>query len=152
MMTIQQKMYETTVKAVGGRSGYVESAAPVFSQKISTPREMGGAGGEGTNPEQLFAAGYSACFDSALNMVARQSRIKIEGSEVTATVSFGKVEDGGFGIGVKLDVLVKGVDHDTAVTLVNGAHAACPYSRATRGNIAVEINVLEEEHSFGGGY
>lgn len=151
MMTIQQKMYETTVKAVGGRAGYVESSSPVFNHNISTPREMGGAGGEGTNPEQLFAAGYAACFDSALNMVARQMRIKVEGSETTATVSFGKVEDGGFGIGVKLDVLVKGVDHETAVSLVNGAHAACPYSRATRGNIVVEINVLEES-SFGGGY
>ncbi|KAA9006377.1 organic hydroperoxide resistance protein [Paenibacillus spiritus] len=142
MMTIQQKMYETTVKAVGGRDGYVESASPVFSHKISTPREMGGAGGEGTNPEQLFAAGYAACFDSALNMVARMSRTKIEGSEVTATVSFGKVEDGGFGIGVKLAVLVSGVDRETAEKLVEGAHAACPYSRATRGNIAVEIEVL----------
>ncbi|WP_379126496.1 organic hydroperoxide resistance protein [Paenibacillus sp. sgz500958] len=142
MMTIQQKMYETTVKAVGGRSGYVESSSPELRLEISTPREMGGAGGEGTNPEQLFAAGYSACFDSALNMVARIGKVKIEGSEVTATVSFGKVEDGGFGIAVKLDVLVKGVDRETAEKLVEGAHAACPYSRATRGNIAVELNVL----------
>jgi osmotically inducible protein OsmC len=142
MMTIQQKMYETTVKAVGGRSGYVESANPQLRMDISTPREMGGSGGEGTNPEQLFAAGYSACFDSALNMVARMGKVKIEGSEVTATVSFGKVEDGGFGIAVKLDVLVKGVDHETAASLVEGAHAACPYSRATRGNIDVEINIL----------
>ncbi|MFC3746277.1 MULTISPECIES: organic hydroperoxide resistance protein [Bacillales] len=142
MMTIQQKMYETTVKAVGGRNGYIESETPKLNLNISTPRELGGAGGEGTNPEQLFAAGYSACFDSALNMVARLGKVKIEGSEVTATVSLGKVEDGGFGIAVKLDVLVKGVDHDTAVSLVEAAHGACPYSRATRGNIAVELNVL----------
>ncbi|WP_058303091.1 organic hydroperoxide resistance protein [Gorillibacterium timonense] len=142
MMTIQQKMYETSVKAVGGRDGYVESASPAFHQKISTPREMGGAGGEGTNPEQLFAAGYAACFDSALNMVARMRRIKLEGTEITNTVSFGKVEDGGFGIAAKLDILVKGVDHETAVSLVEGAHEACPYSRATRGNIVVELNVL----------
>ncbi|AWB44280.1 Ohr subfamily peroxiredoxin [Paenibacillus sp. CAA11] len=142
MMTIQQKMYKTTVKAVGGRNGYVESSSPSLHLNISTPREMGGAGGEGTNPEQLFAAGYSACFDSALNMVARMQQIKHEGTEVTATVSFGKVEDGGFGIGVKMDVLVKGVDHDTAFKLVEGAHQACPYSQATRGNIQVELNVL----------
>lgn len=142
MMTIGQKMYETTVKAVGGRQGYIESESPKLNLTISTPREMGGGGGEGTNPEQLFAAGYSACFDGALNMVARLRKIKIEGSEVTGTVSFGKVEDGGFGIAVKLDVLVKGVDHDTAVSLVEGAHEACPYSRATRGNIVVELNVL----------
>ncbi|WP_339287159.1 organic hydroperoxide resistance protein [Paenibacillus sp. FSL E2-0201] len=142
MMTIQQKMYETTVKAVGGRNGYIESESPKLNLTISTPREMGGAGGEGTNPEQLFASGYSACFDSALNMVARLGKVKIEGSEVTATVSFGKVEDGGFGIAVKLDVLVKGVDRETATSLVEAAHGACPYSRATRGNIAVELNVL----------
>jgi len=142
MMVIQQKMYETSVKAVGGRNGYVESTSPVFHQKISTPKEMGGAGGEGTNPEQLFAAGYAACFDSALNMVARMRKIKLEGTEITNTVSFGKVEDGGFGIAAKLDILVKGVDHETAVSLVEGAHEACPYSRATRGNIVVELNVL----------
>lgn len=142
MMTIQQKMYETTVKAVGGRNGAIESESPKLNLTISTPREMGGAGGEGTNPEQLFAAGYSACFDSALNMVARMGKVKIEGSEVTATVSFGKVEDGGFGIAVKLDVLVKGVDRETAAKLVEAAHGACPYSRATRGNIEVELNVL----------
>jgi Ohr subfamily peroxiredoxin len=142
MMTIQQKMYETTVKAVGGRNGTIESESPKLNLTISTPREMGGAGGEGTNPEQLFAAGYSACFDSALNMVARMGKVKIEGSEVTATVSFGIVEDGGFGIAVKRDVLVKGVDRETAAKLVEAAHGACPYSRATRGNIEVELNVL----------
>lgn len=142
MMNIQQKMYETTVKAVGGRNGYIESSSPELRLDISTPKEMGGAGGAGTNPEQLFAAGYSACFDSALNMVARMQRVKLDGSEVTATVSFGKVEDGGFGIAVKMDVLVKGVDHETAVQLVDAAHGQCPYSRATRGNIQMELNVL----------
>ncbi|WDM23832.1 Ohr family peroxiredoxin [Paenibacillus polymyxa] len=115
MMTIQQKMYETTVKAVGGRNGYIESSFPELRLDIDTPKEMGGAGGAGTNPEQLFAAGYSACFDSALNMVARMQRVKHEGTEVTATVHFGKVED---------------------------AHEQCPYSRATRGNIEVKLNVL----------
>lgn len=142
MMTIKQKMYETTVKAVGGRNGYVESSVPELRLDVRTPKEMGGAGGEGTNPEQLFAAGYAACFDSALNMVARMQKIKLEGSEVTATVHFGKVEDGGFGIAVTLDVLAKGVDKATAEKLVEAAHQACPYSRATRGNIDVELNVL----------
>ncbi|MCM3205128.1 MULTISPECIES: organic hydroperoxide resistance protein [Paenibacillus] len=142
MMTIQQKMYETTVKAVGGRNGYVESSSPELRLDVRTPKEMGGAGGEGTNPEQLFAAGYAACFDSALNMVARMQKIKLEGTEVTATVHFGKVEDGGFGIAATLDVLAKGVDKATAEKLVEAAHQACPYSRATRGNIDVELNVL----------
>lgn len=142
MMTIQQKMYETTVKAVGGRNGYVESSSPELRLNVRTPKEMGGAGGEGTNPEQLFAAGYAACFDSALNMVARMQKIKLEGTEVTATVHFGKVEDGGFGIAATLDVLAKGVDKATAEKLVEAAHQACPYSRATRGNIDVELNVL----------
>ncbi|MDQ0169915.1 organic hydroperoxide resistance protein [Paenibacillus tundrae] len=142
MMTIQQKMYETTVKAVGGRNGYVESSSPELRLDVRTPKEMGGAGGEGTNPEQLFAAGYAACFDSALNMVARMQKIKLEGTEVTATVHFGKVEDGGFGIAATLDVLAKGVDKETAAKLVEAAHQVCPYSRATRGNIVVELNVL----------
>ncbi|GAB1155532.1 organic hydroperoxide resistance protein [Paenibacillus illinoisensis] len=142
MMTIQQKMYETTVKAVGGRNGYVESSSPELRLDVRTPKEMGGAGGEGTNPEQLFAAGYAACFDSALNMVARMQKIKLEGTEVTATVHFGKVEDGGFGIAATLNVLAKGVDKATAEKLVEAAHQACPYSRATRGNIDVELNVL----------
>ncbi|MCG7382576.1 organic hydroperoxide resistance protein [Paenibacillus sp. ACRRY] len=142
MMTIQQKMYETTVKAVGGRNGYVESSSPELRLDVRTPKEMGGAGGEGTNPEQLFAAGYAACFDSALNMVARMQKIKLEGTEVTATVHFGKMEDGGFGIAATLDVLAKGVDKATAEKLVEAAHQACPYSRATRGNIDVELNVL----------
>ncbi|MBE7679283.1 organic hydroperoxide resistance protein [Paenibacillus sp. P13VS] len=142
MITIQQKMYETTVKAVGGRNGYVESSSPELRLDVRTPKEMGGAGGEGTNPEQLFAAGYAACFDSALNMVARMQKIKLEGTEVTATVHFGKVEDGGFGIAATLDVLAKGVDKATAEKLVEAAHQACPYSRATRGNIDVELNVL----------
>jgi lipoyl-dependent peroxiredoxin len=142
MATIQKKMYETTVKAVGGRSGYIESSSPELRLNIDMPKEMGGAGGAGTNPEQLFAAGYGACFDGALNLVARQQRTKLEGTEVTATVSFGTVEDGGFGIGVHMEVLVKGVDHETAVKLVEAAHQVCPYSRATRGNIDVTFNVL----------
>ncbi|CAJ1315589.1 organic hydroperoxide resistance protein [Paenibacillus sp. PK4536] len=142
MLTIQQKMYETTVKAVGGRAGYVESSSPELRLDIATPKEMGGAGGAGTNPEQLFAAGYSACFDSALNMVARMQKIKHEGTEVNATVSFGKAEDGGFALAVKMDVLVKGVERDVAMKLVEEAHNVCPYSRATRGNIAVELNVI----------
>ena len=142
MLNIQQKMYETSVTAIGGRQGYVESSSPDLRLDIATPKEMGGAGGAGTNPEQLFAAGYSACFDSALNMVARMQKVKHEGTEVTGTVSFGKAEDGGFALAVRLDVLVKGIDRDTASKLAEEAHNVCPYSRATRGNIAVEINVL----------
>lgn len=142
MLNIQQKMYETSVTAIGGRNGYIESSSPELRLDISTPKEMGGAGGAGTNPEQLFAAGYSACFDSALNMVARMQKVKHEGTEVTATVSFGKAEDGGFALAVRMDVLVKGLDRETAEQLVKAAHEVCPYSRATSGNIAVELNVL----------
>ncbi|WP_209847391.1 organic hydroperoxide resistance protein [Paenibacillus sediminis] len=137
-----QPIYTTKVKAVGGRAGYIESADGQFKQNISMPKELGGAGGAGTNPEQLFAAGFAACFDSALNMVARMQKIKLEGTEVTASVTIGKAEDGGFGLAAALDVLVKGVDHDTAKALVEAAHGACPYSRATRGNIDVVLNVL----------
>lgn len=142
VMTIQQNMYKTTVKVVGGREGYAESSSPALRLDIRTPKELGGAGADGTNPEQLFAAGYGACFDSALHLVARTQRIKHEGTEIHTTVSLGKVEDGGFGIAVNMDVLVKGVDRETASRLVQEAHRVCPYSRATAGNIAVEFNIL----------
>ena len=106
---------------------------------LAMPKSLGGNGAEGaTNPEQLFAAGYAACFDSALNLVARQEKKKIE-SKVTAEVSIGKDTDGGFKLGVALVVGVSGVELDEAKQLVEKAHGVCPYSKATSGNIEVEL-------------
>ena len=105
------------------------------------PKALGGAGGEATNPEQLFAAGYAACFDSALQLVIRTKRVKVESTEVTAHVSIGKDTDGGFGLSAVLDVHVAGVSHSEAQELVEAAHGVCPYSKATRGNIEVTLNV-----------
>ena len=141
-MSIEKVLYRAQATSQGGREGTSKSSDGALDVTLSTPKELGGGGGAGTNPEQLFAAGYSACFDSALNMVARMQKVKHEGTQVTGTVSFGKAEDGGFALAVRLDVLVKGIDRDTASKLAEEAHNVCPYSRATRGNIAVEINVL----------
>ena len=109
---------------------------------LRMPKELGGQGGEATNPEQLFAAGYAACFDSALNMVARMKRIKIKDTSVEAHVSIGKEEDGAFGLSAKLQVTIPGVDQATAEELVEAAHQTCPYSRATRGNMEVELEAI----------
>ncbi|ASJ56432.1 Ohr subfamily peroxiredoxin [Brevibacillus formosus] len=138
-----QPIYTTSVTASGGRNGVVKSSDGVLDLEIRTPKEMGGPGGAYTNPEQLFAAGYSACFDGALNLVARTKRIKLESTTVTANVSFGKDAEGGFQLHTVLEVQVNGVDQDTAKELVEEAHQVCPYSRATRnGNMQVELRVI----------
>lgn len=107
------------------------------------PKEMGGPGGDASNPEQLFAAGYAACFDSALALVARQKRVKTGETQVTAHVSIGKDEEGGFALSARLEVQIPGVEEETAQELVEAAHQVCPYSKATRGNIDVTLNVLD---------
>ncbi|ALC82349.1 MULTISPECIES: organic hydroperoxide resistance protein [Bacillus] len=132
----------TAVKAIGGREGRVESADGNIKMDIAmpgTPRAQKIP--EATNPEQLFAAGYSACFDGALQHVARAERVKFE-SEVTANVSLLKVDDG-FQIAVKLQVKGTGVDKGTLEELVHKAHDFCPYSKATRGNIDVTLEIVE---------
>lgn len=107
------------------------------------PKELGGPGGAGTNPEQLFAAGYSACYESALQNIARKEKVKLTETEVTADVMIGKDEsDGGFKLAVKLNVKLPGVERSQAEDLASKAHDFCPYSKATRGNIDVELNVL----------
>lgn len=138
-----QKLYTATATATGGRDGHVESSDGVLKLDVRMPKELAGPGGSFTNPEQLFAAGYAACFDSALNLVARTKRVKVQATTVTAHVSIGKETDGGFGLGAALDVKVEGVDHETAKELVEAAHQVCPYSKATRGNIAVELRVVQ---------
>ncbi|MDG4762539.1 organic hydroperoxide resistance protein [Solwaraspora sp. WMMD406] len=136
-------VYTARVTATGGRGGRVRSADGVLDIALVRPPGLGGSGvdGDGTNPEQLFAAGYSACFHSALTVVARAARIGVAESSVTADVTIGKHPDGGYGLAVTLDVRLPGAPPDVAQRLVRQAHALCPYSRATRGNIVVTIVV-----------
>lgn len=135
-----EALYTAKATATGGRAGKVTSSDGVLDVGLAMPKSLGGSGAEGaTNPEQLFAAGYAACFDSALNLVARQEKKKIE-SKVSAEVSLGKDTDGGFKLGVVLAVAVSGVELDEAKQLVEKAHGVCPYSKATSGNIDVELN------------
>ncbi|WP_335870231.1 organic hydroperoxide resistance protein [Bacillus sp. 2205SS5-2] len=131
-------LYTASATTSGGRQGKVTSSDGRIDLSLTMPKGLGGAGGEGTNPEQLFAAGYSACFDSALNLVARQARKKIE-SDVTAEVSIGKDTDGGFGLSVNMIVNINGVSQEEAEELVKTAHTVCPYSKATKGNMNVTL-------------
>jgi osmotically inducible protein OsmC len=137
-----EKLYTATVKAAGGRDGKVVSSDNILNLDVRMPKELGGGGGAATNPEQLFAAGYAACFESALNLVCRTKRIKVEATEVTAHVTIGKESDGGFGLEVKLDIAIRGVEAAVAKELIEAAHQVCPYSKATRGNIKVELNLV----------
>ncbi|MDO7907287.1 organic hydroperoxide resistance protein [Paenibacillus sp. JX-17] len=138
-----EALYTATVTVKGGRDGSISSSDGVLEHKLSTPKELGGAGGQATNPEQLFAAGYGACYESALANVARKEKVKLENVEVTSNVSIGKdPSDGGFRLAVRLDVSIPGVDRAQAEDLARKAHDFCPYSKATRGNIEVELNVI----------
>lgn len=134
-----EALYTAKATADGGRLGKVKSSDGTLDLTLSMPKSLGGQEKENTtNPEQLFAAGYAACFDSALNLVARQSRKRIE-SKVTAEISIGKDLDGGFKLAVALFVAVKGISLEEAEELVALAHTVCPYSKATKGNIEVAL-------------
>ena len=132
-------LYQTQASATGGRNGHVVSADGVLDLKLAIPREMGGPGGALSNPEQLFAASYAACFDSALSVVAGQSKLKLAGTRVDGTVGIGPNDAGGYGLAVKLEVTIPDVPREQAQTLLEQAHAVCPYSNALRGNVAVEL-------------
>lgn len=137
-------LYTTQATSTGGREGASRTADGVLSVTLSTPKEIGGAGGPGTNPEQLFAAGYSACFLGALKFVAGKAKVRIpDDASVTAKVGFGPRDDGqGFGIEVALAIQVPGVDRATLQPLVDQAHVVCPYSHATKGNIPVTLTIV----------
>lgn len=137
-------LYSTEALATGaGRDGHVEVAESDLAFDLAVPVAMGGSG-KGANPEQLFAAGYSACFHSALQMVARQKKVSIEGSSVGARVSINPTDEGGFSLAVDLEVVIPELDHDTAQQLAEAAHQVCPYSNATRGNIPVNVSVSDD--------
>jgi Ohr subfamily peroxiredoxin len=131
-------LYTAQAVAVGGREGHVRSEDGLLDVDLEPPVEMGGPGGA-TNPEELFAAGYAACFQSALQVVARRKKVSVDGSTVSAKVTIGTIGAGGFGLAVVLDVHVPDLDDATVDELIHAAHEVCPYSNATRGNIEVTL-------------
>jgi len=143
-MAIDQALYTASATATGGRQGTAQSSDGALQVNLSTPRELGGAGGAGTNPEQLFAAGYAACFIGAMKAVAARTKLALPADpSITAQVGIGPMtgKAGAFGISVALQVSVAGMDKTALEALVAQAHEVCPYSNATRGNIDVTLTV-----------
>jgi osmotically inducible protein OsmC len=133
-------VYTATATSTGGRQGRVTSSDGLIDESLTSPKEMGGPG-TGTNPEQLFAAGYSACFCGALALVAKKAGVDASGAEVTANIGFGPEGDS-FAITADLEVRIPGVDLAQAQELAEAAHQVCPYSKATRGNVPVTVKAL----------
>jgi len=143
MASPEKILYTAHATATGGREGRAASSDKALDVKLSTPRELGGAGGDGTNPEQLFAAGYSACFIGAMKAVAAQGKQKLPGEvSIEGSVGIGQIP-GGFGIAVELRISVPGMPREELQALVEKAHQVCPYSNATRGNIDVNLVVVD---------
>lgn len=138
-------LYKTSATTTGGRAGHVKSEDGLLDFDLSLPKSLGGKGEEKTNPEQFFAAGYSACYGSALQNVAEKHKVDLGDFSVTAVVKLGKTEEGDLQLSVILDSFIPGVDVETGEKLVNEAHEVCPYSRATRDNIDVTLNLLLDE-------
>jgi Ohr subfamily peroxiredoxin len=136
-------LYKTTAKATGGRDGTAATLDGAFNVKLATPKELGGGGGTGNNPEQLFAAGYAACFIGAMKAVAAGGGPKVPAdASVTSTVGIGPRSEGGFGLDIDLAVSLPGLERADAEALVAKAHQVCPYSNATRGNVDVRLTVV----------
>ncbi|TPI59220.1 organic hydroperoxide resistance protein [Mesorhizobium sp. B3-1-3] len=132
-------LYSTQAHVTGGRNGHGETSDGLLKVDLAMPNELGGKGGA-TNPEQLFAVGYAACFESAVRFVARQQKLPLEDASVTSTVSLYPNDQGGFRLGVSLAAEIKGLDQAGAEALVSEAHKICPYSNAIRGNIDVALS------------
>lgn len=137
-------LYSIGATAKGGRNGHVKSENGILDLEVRMPKGLGGANDNFANPEMLFAAGYSACFDSALNLVIKQAKITTGETTVTANVSIGQLENGGFGLAAELHANVPGVSLEEAQALVEKAHQVCPYSNATRGNMEVVLTVSND--------
>jgi len=141
-MAVEKVLYVAHATATGGRDGRAVSSDNVLDVKLTTPKELGGGGGAGTNPEQLFAAGYSACFLGALKLVASREKVKLpDDTRIDGSVGIGPIPQG-FGIEVELKISVPGVERSVAEALVSKAHEVCPYSNATRGNVDVTLTVV----------
>ena len=137
-------LYTAQAKANEGRDGHVESSDGFLKFDLTKPKGLGGSEKPGTtNPEQLFACGYAACFAGAVKFVAQQKKVELNGVEVNSKVDIGLLEAGGLGLGVELAVRLPGIARAQAEELVEAAHQVCPYSRATRGNIEVKLSVLD---------
>lgn len=134
-------LYTATVTVSGGRDGKAHAAEPPLDLALATPKALGGPGGAATNPEQLFAAGYAACFESALRLVARMQKRPLDEAAITAHVTLGKTDDGRYQLGVELHGRLPGRTAEEARALLEAAHQVCPYSNATRGNIDVKLVV-----------
>ncbi|MEH6565233.1 MAG: organic hydroperoxide resistance protein [Halopseudomonas sp.] len=138
-MSIENVVYRAYAEATGGRDGRAISSDGVLDVELTTPRELGGAGGKGSNPEQLFAAGYSACFIGAMKFVAGRDKLPMpEDASIEGVVGIGQIPNG-FGIEVELRISLPGMDDAQAQQLIDSAHQVCPYSNATRGNIDVTL-------------
>jgi len=136
-------LYHTSARATGGRDGHSATLDGAVDVKLTTPKELGGAGGSGVNPEQLFATGYAACFLGAMKFVASQGGPKVPAdATVTSTVGIGPRSEGGFGLEIALEVALPGVERSAAEALVAKAHQVCPYSNATRNNVDVKLTVV----------
>jgi osmotically inducible protein OsmC len=141
-MTVDVK-YRAHAVATGGRDGTAQTTDGSLKVKLTIPKELGGPGGEGTNPEQLFAAGYAACFIGAMKAVSAAQKVRVPPDvKITSEVGLGPRSEGGFGITVALDIDLPGVDRADAERLVQAAHQVCPYSNATRGNVDVKLKVV----------
>jgi Ohr subfamily peroxiredoxin len=141
MIPLKKALYTARASVTGGRDGHVRSSDGLLELDLRVPEAMGGAGG-GTNPEELFAAGYAACFQSALGVVGRRQKVDTSGSTVTASVTIGTIDSGGYGLAVAIDVSLPGTEAAVASELVKAAHQVCPYSNATRDNIEVTLSVV----------
>ena len=141
-MKLEKALYQAQATSTGGRDGTSKSSDGILDVKLTTPKELGGDGRPGTNPEQLFAAGYSACFIGALKFVGGQEKIAVPAdTSIKATVGIGQIP-GGFGIEVTLDISLPGVDRAVAQSLIEKAHVVCPYSNATHGHVEVTLNLV----------
>lgn len=141
-MLIENIAYRAFAEATGGRDGRVVSSDGVLDVALTTPKELGGSGGIGTNPEQLFAAGYSACFIGAMKFVASRDKLKMPAdTSIEGVVGIGAISNG-FGIEVELRISLPGMNRESAKNLIDRAHIICPYSNATRGNIDVTLTLI----------
>ena len=139
---VTKVVYRTSATATGGRDGRAATSDGALDVKLVVPKELGGPGGEGANPEQLFAAGYSACFLGALKFYAGQKKVKVpDDATVTVSVGIGPREDAGFGLDVAIAVALPGIERAVAEDLVAGAHHVCPYSHATKGSLSITPTV-----------
>ncbi|MBF8223286.1 organic hydroperoxide resistance protein [Halomonas sp. 328] len=142
-MSIEKVAYRAHAKATGGRDGRAVSSDGVLDVALAVPKEMGGGGGEATNPEQLFAAGYSACFLGAMKFVAGRDKLPMpDDASIEGVVGIGEIP-GGFGIEVELKISLPGMDKQQARQVIDAAHQVCPYSNATRGNIDVTLTLVD---------